>query len=224
MGRYGISWASVGGQHLFAPFLVKTGHFPNVRLWATSATSCSLQGSSSGKPCRIKFSFRSMWSAIATTLASNTPSPTRPALSMRGKWLCSDISSTLGSIKQQSVAGVPLIPRGARRSVSRVLSRSRGSPVGRTAGAGMAIHLGRSLPNASRDRPERRRGRPARRRRHCRLRLPLLLGLAPGGVCPAAAVAGSAVRSYRTISPLPPAASRLANRLGLGGVFLWHFP
>jgi len=28
----------------------------------------------------------------------------------------------------------------------------------------MAIHLGRSLPNASRDRPERRRGRPARRR------------------------------------------------------------
>jgi len=26
----------------------------------------------------------------------------------------------------------------------------------------MAIHLGRSLPNASRDRPERRRGRPAR--------------------------------------------------------------
>src|SRR5258706_9793816 len=36
-------------------------------------------------------------------------------------------------------------------------------------------------------------------------RLPLLLGLAPGGVYPAAAVAGSAVRSYRTISPLPPA-------------------
>src|SRR5580692_1161339 len=37
--------------------------------------------------------------------------------------------------------------------------------------------------------------------------LPSLLGLAPGGVCPAAAVAGSAVRSYRTISPLPPAAA-----------------
>jgi hypothetical protein len=32
---------------------------------------------------------------------------------------------------------------------------------------------------------------------------PLLLGLAPGGVFPAAAVAGSAVRSYRTVSPLP---------------------
>ena len=71
----------------------------------------------------------------------------------------------------------------------------------------MAIHLGRSSPNASRDRPERRRRGPpgdARNRR----RLPLLLGLAPGGVFPAAAVAGSAVRSYRTISPLPPAAPK----------------
>src|SRR6266851_8708406 len=30
-----------------------------------------------------------------------------------------------------------------------------------------------------------------------------LFGLAPGGVCRAASVAGSAVRSYRTVSPLP---------------------
>jgi len=30
-----------------------------------------------------------------------------------------------------------------------------------------------------------------------------LLGLAGGGVCPAGAVTGAAVRSYRTISPLP---------------------
>src|SRR5947199_6088212 len=52
-------------------------------------------------------------------------------------------------------------------------------------------------------------------------RLPLLLGLAPGGVYPAAAVAGGAVRSYRTISPLPPT---VPKDNGLGGVFLWHFP
>jgi hypothetical protein len=44
--------------------------------------------------------------------------------------------------------------------------------------------------------------RPAFPRTGC---LPLLLGLAPGGVFPAAAVAGGAVRSYRTVSPLPPA-------------------
>jgi len=84
----------------------------------------------------------------------------------------------------------------------------------------MAIHLGRPLPDASRDRPERRRegppGRPENRR--C---LPLLLGLAPGGVCPATAVAGGAVRSYRTISPLPPVCPKAAR---IGGVFLWHFP
>ena len=48
------------------------------------------------------------------------------------------------------------VPQGARRSVSRVLSRPK---------AGMAIHLGRSSPNASRDRPERRRERPARQPR-----------------------------------------------------------
>src|ERR1700684_1679626 len=46
-----------------------------------------------------------------------------------------------------------------------------------------------------------------------------LFGLAPGGVCRAAVVATSAVRSYRTISPLP---APLARRLG--GIFLLHFP
>ena len=46
-----------------------------------------------------------------------------------------------------------------------------------------------------------------------------LFGLAPGGVCRAADVATRAVRSYRTISPLP---APLARRLG--GIFLLHFP
>src|SRR5262245_1285525 len=32
---------------------------------------------------------------------------------------------------------------------------------------------------------------------------PFLFGLAPGGVCRAAGIAASAVRSYRTVSPLP---------------------
>ena len=66
----------------------------------------------------------------------------------------------------------------------------------------MTIHLGRPSPSASRDRPGWRRGNPpepslagAR---------PSLLGLAPGGVYRAIAVAGDAVRSYRTLSPLPP--------------------
>ena len=33
--------------------------------------------------------------------------------------------------------------------------------------------------------------------------MPSLFGLAPGGVCPAGPVTGPAVRSYRTLSPLP---------------------
>ncbi len=41
-----------------------------------------------------------------------------------------------------------------------------------------------------------------------------LFGLASGGVYPAACVTASAVRSYRTISPLPLSAV----------YFLWHFP
>ncbi len=63
-----------------------------------------------------------------------------------------------------------------------------------------------------------------------------LLGLAPGGVCPAIAVAGDAVRSYRTISPLPvptPESSLQAalyrlkpglQRRPSAVCFLWHFP
>ena len=43
---------------------------------------------------------------------------------------------------------------------------------------------------------------------------PSLFGLAPGGACHAVPVAGSAVRSYRTLSPLPAFAPR-----GFGGRF-----
>ena len=50
-------------------------------------------------------------------------------------------------------------------------------------------------------------GEPDTLPRRYRLRehsaLPSLFGFAPGGVCPAIPVAGTAVRSYRTFSPLP---------------------
>src|SRR5262245_48982878 len=48
---------------------------------------------------------------------------------------------------------------------------------------------------------------------------PPLFGFAPGGVCRAAAVAGRAVRSYRTVSPLPAAACAAAGGLILCGTF-----
>ena len=78
----------------------------------------------------------------------------------------------------------------------------------------MTIHLGRRLPDASRDRPGQQRGNAPG------LRLLSLLGLAPGGVYRAAPVASRAVRSYRTLSPLP-----AGQLLGEPAVcFLWHFP
>ena len=69
--------------------------------------------------------------------------------------------------------------------VSRVLSRT-------------VIHLGRPSPDASSDLPEPSAGRTNG----------FLFGLAPGGVCRATPVASRAVRSYRTLSPLPAGRSR----------------
>src|SRR3954468_3634974 len=70
--------------------------------------------------------------------------------------------------------------------VSRVLCRFRGSD--HSSRPHVAMQLERPTW-----RPLSGTGRPC-----------LLCGLAPDGVCPAAAVTRSAVRSYRTVSPLPP--------------------
>ncbi len=72
-----------------------------------------------------------------------------------------------------------------------------------------------------------RLARPTRattRKHRCRLPgVSPLFGLAPGGVCHAASVAGRAVGSYPTVSPLPGwfAARKRANP---AVCFLWHFP
>jgi hypothetical protein len=100
-----------------------------------------------------------------------------------------------------------MIYRESDRRFNGIMSQTTCKPGSvQTLRPGMTIHLGRALLRASRDQPGRRDGNvpasagavlpaPARR--------PPLFGLAPGGVCPAAPVAGGAVRSYRTISPLP---------------------
>jgi hypothetical protein len=77
-----------------------------------------------------------------------------------------------------------------------------------------AIPLGRRSPDASSNLP----GRPDPDRipklTLARKLAPSLFGLAPGGVCRAAGVAPSAVRSYRTVSPLP-----RPNATRRGGLF-----
>ena len=86
----------------------------------------------------------------------------------------------------------------------------------------MTIPLGRLSPGASRDRPGRRCEDPSSSAAKPPGG-PSLFGLAPGGVYPAAAVTGSAVRSYRTFSPLPRAPALSTGR-PLAVCFLWHFP
>jgi hypothetical protein len=106
-------------------------------------------------------------------------------------------------LQQTSKSGTPHAwkspEKGARRRVSRVLSRPEALVLGR----GWPFLWGARCraPRAT-DPSGGAKVRPAFPRAGC---LPLLLGLAPGGVFPAAAVAGGAVRSYRTVSPLPPA-------------------
>ena len=68
-----------------------------------------------------------------------------------------------------------------------------------------AIPLGRRLPGASSNQPGRQDldiDPEVLALAHQSL-APSLFGLAPGGVCRAAGVAAGAVRSYRTVSPLP---------------------
>jgi len=92
---------------------------------------------------------------------------------------------------------------------------------GRKSADATAIPLGRRLPGASSNLP----GRPdldtdPEARALSRESLaPSLFGLAPGGVCRAAGVTAGAVRSYRTVSPLPRQTLRTAAVCSL-----WHFP
>jgi len=99
------------------------------------------------------------------------------------------------------------------RPVSRVLSG--GSPLrdGHSSGTAIAGRL---------EQPTRVAGletRLAPQACHLRARPPLF-GLAPGGVCRAAPVARRAVRSYRTLSPLPRGSGEPPSAV----CFLWHFP
>src|SRR4051795_3645155 len=85
----------------------------------------------------------------------------------------------------------------ARRPVSRVLSR----PCARGRGWPFLLDTRYRAPHATDPSGNAKVPPGTRNITGCP---PLLLGLAPGGVFPAAAVAVDAVRSYRTISPLPP--------------------
>src|ERR1043166_4183551 len=73
--------------------------------------------------------------------------------------------------------------------------RANGERDGHSSGAAVARRLQQPTRAAGPDGPE-----------NAKVSLgsaPVLFGLAPGGVCRAVSIAGNAVRSYRTVSPLP---------------------
>jgi hypothetical protein len=112
-------------------------------------------------------------------------------------------------IPRRRVSGAPPINKKSRRSISRVLSTSSRMLDGHSSGTRLAACLDATNPgDGSKTLP---RSCPKAQRR------PPLFGLAPGGVYPANPVARVAVRSYRTVSPLP--------RTNAEAVcFLWHCP
>jgi hypothetical protein len=104
--------------------------------------------------------------------------------------------------------------------VSRVLSRQR-YPFQDQPSEGS--HSSRRRIAAPFQRPTRAIQRETRLPRNCFRDAPPLFGLAPSGVCRAAAVTDSAVRSYRTLSPLPVPPTEMQR--GPSAVYsLWHFP
>jgi len=117
--------------------------------------------------------------------------------------------SSLTSRPSFFLTSLSSLNRSARRSVSRVLSASLRMVDGHSSGTRIAARLARPTRVTGRKHP---RGHDRSRRR------PPLFGLAPGGVYPAACVTAGAVRSYRTVSPLP------AGLHARAVCFLWHCP
>ena len=94
--------------------------------------------------------------------------------------------------------------------VSRILSALRRD--GHSSGPRITARLKRPTRRLWRAEPARVPGKA-----EASLGNPSLFGLAPCGVCPARRITASAVRSYRTFSPLP-------EPCGPAVCFLWHFP
>lgn len=133
----------------------------------------------------------------------NTPHLTEPSNVQRADWR-GDVTDQ----HPQNGAISSTVRTETRRPVSRVLCR----PPKR---ALAIIPLDRPSLDGSRDLPG-----PLSLRQPCRRTGAWsLFGLAPGGACHAVPIAGSAVRSYRTLSPLPgPRARRSALCGAIPGV------
>ena len=130
-------------------------------------------------------------------------------------WICSASFETRSFVRgKRGLSGLRRAAeqRGKCRSrpVSRVLSRGKPHGGEHSSRTRVAARLQRAVPGGSGGPPF-----TSRRREDASL-----FALAPGGVCRAAPVARRAVRSYRTVSPLPRACRHAVRRSVLCGTFL----
>jgi len=139
-------------------------------------------------------------------------------LNLAGEGVLTPLGQHLGSAASQVRASLPQsLKKRWSRPVSRVLSRGKPRGGEHSSRTRVAARLQRAVPGGA-DRaslsphPLARAGAP--------LREASLFALAPGGVCRAAPVAGGAVRSYRTVSPLPRAPRGAVRRSALCCTFL----
>ena len=152
-------------------------------------------------PAEINYMFRKC--SLCPLLAAATGSPYRYRNILRSEGSSTPQYIALGGRRARARTG-------ARRPVSRVLSVGVRPRDGHSSGTPVTGRLAR---------PTRAAGPETDPVRSCDRPAPPLLGLAPGGVCHAAPVAGCAVRSYRTLSPLLAGLATLSERSALCGTF-----
>ena len=133
---------------------------------------------------------------------AEVPGPRRDSRGMLG-------GPSAGSSSQDPPAAAEGVTKALRRAeecrsrpVSRVLFRGKPRGGEHSSRTHVAVRLQRAIPGGL--------GGP----------VASLFALAPGGVCRAAPVTRRAVRSYRTVSPLPRAPGRRRSAV----CSLWHFP
>ena len=200
-------------------FVEQPAEDPSRRIWR------AVQGDGAPAAARVRFRIKNR--RLPDSSKTSSSSPTRqmplPWGPLPGRHACSvpaasRAGASSGFVRLLGKKG----PAGVRCKPSSVPPRGQGEAARRRRPSIWTRPFGRALPTLIGKRPTRgflglnRATEP-------------LLGLAPGGVCRAGSLTRPAVRSYRTISPLPWLAKASQGKpcrpRRLKAVyFLWHFP
>jgi hypothetical protein len=234
VGRHGIPWAGLGSQRRLALYWRIRRIISRLRQILTGCRPIHLKPILYHENIRVSFLWTTLWEVPIpeTKPRAKTPKPpeTKPPRQNPG---AKPTGAKPTRAKPRQITGQsprPKPPRrngprrgrggggsdrkNARQPVSRVLSAPSQGRDDHSSGTHLTMRFTRPTRAAGQERPRDHHGCDAVTSQ------PPLFGLAPGGVCRAAPVARDAVRSCRTVSPLPagPACSR---RPALHGRFVF---